>query len=43
MDLFLKIGSFGNGFITYLTKPIDLSELKEQIENALMGVSTKAV
>ena len=37
MDLFLKMGSFGKGFITYLTKPIDLGELQEQIESALTG------
>lgn len=37
MDLFMKIGDFGKGFITYLTKPIDLGELQEQIESALAG------
>jgi CheY-like chemotaxis protein len=40
IDLFTNINSMGNGFISYLTKPLNLGELKDQIELALTG-STK--
>ena len=36
IDLFTNINSMGKGFISYVTKPLNLKELREQIESALM-------
>lgn len=42
IDFFLNISNFGKGFISYLTKPLNLNELCEQIESALNRESRKA-
>ncbi|MGI9055922.1 MAG: response regulator [Pyrinomonadaceae bacterium] len=35
IELFSKIDKFGKGFIGYLTKPLNLNDLAEQIKEAL--------
>lgn len=38
MGLFLNLEQLGEGFIEYITKPINLDSLAEQIETILFGV-----
>lgn len=38
IELFLNIKMLGEGYISYITKPINLEDLAEQIKTALLGV-----
>ncbi|MCA1639057.1 MAG: response regulator [Acidobacteria bacterium] len=42
IDLFLNIDNFGEGFIGYIAKPINLDDLSEQIEMALLVMRKSA-
>ena len=42
IDLFLSIKNFGRGYVDYLTKPLNLDTLAEQIETALLKVPKAA-
>lgn len=42
IDLFLNIKNLGKGYIGYITKPINLDDLAEQIEAALLRVRKAA-
>ena len=42
IDLFLNIKKMGNGYIGYITKPINLEDLAEQIKTALIKVQKAA-
>lgn len=42
IDLFLNIREMGNGFIGYVTKPINLDDLAEQIMTVLLRVRKAA-
>ena len=42
IDLFLNIKKMGSGYIGYITKPISLEDLAEQIKTALVRVQKAA-
>lgn len=42
IDLFLNIKKMGNGYVGYITKPINLDDLAEQIKMALFKVKVAA-
>lgn len=42
IDLFLNVKKMGEGFIGYITKPINLDDLAEQIRTVLLGVRKAA-
>ena len=42
IELFLSIKNFGRGYVGYLTKPLNLDTLAEQIETALLKVPKTA-